>query len=124
MTRPVPRRSTLAGSSPVDPPQPTRVPAEPVTTEPPRQPAPEARGKKAKTKYPPKVSFYQDREDTERVRGAILYTQALEGPRSLSQFIHRAVMTEVERLEAKYNQGKPFPPIGALELPQGRPLGE
>ena len=76
------------------------------------------------TKYPPKVSFYQDREDTDRVRGAILHTMTTEGSRSLSQFINKAVMAEVERLERKYNGGKPFPPVGARELPQGRPMGE
>ena len=42
-----------------------------------------------------------------------------EGSRNLSQFIHKAVMAEVERLEAKYNNGQPFPPVGARELPQG-----
>lgn len=77
----------------------------------------------AKKTYPPKVSFYQDKEDTDRIRGAILYTQATEGPRTLSQFLHRAAMTEVERLEAKYNDGKPFPPIQAHELTKGRPIG-
>ncbi|MEV4902884.1 hypothetical protein AB0K08_16285 [Citricoccus sp. NPDC055426] len=76
----------------------------------------------AKKTYPPKVSFYQDKDDTDRIRGAILYTQATEGPRTLSQFLHRAAMAEVERLEAKYNDGKPFPAIRAHELPKGRPL--
>lgn len=126
MTRPTPRRSSLAGSNPVAPPQQATSPAVDTNPEPVEKrdhPAVKGRAKRA-TKYPPKVSFYQDRHDTERVRGAILYTQAQEGPRSLSQFIHRAVMTEVERLEVKYNGGKPFPPIGALELPQGRPIGE
>lgn len=79
---------------------------------------------KAKTKYPPKVSFYQDPEDTARVRGAILHTMTTEGSRSLSAFIHHAVMVEVERLEAKYNGGRPFAPMGVRELPQGRPMGE
>ena len=49
---------------------------------------------------------------------------ATEGSRSLSQFINQAVMAEVERLERKYNNGEPFPPVGARELPQGRPMGE
>lgn len=58
------------------------------------------------------------------MRGAILNTMTTEGARSLSQFIHHAVMVEVERLEAKYNNGEPFPRVGARELPQGRPMGE
>ncbi|WP_237049142.1 ParB family protein [Microbacterium paludicola] len=70
------------------------------------------------------MSFYQDRDKTDRIRGAILYTMASEGVRSLSQFLDAAAMKEVERLEAKYNGGKPFPPVGARELPQGRPMGE
>lgn len=72
-----------------------------------------------KKKYPHKVSFYQDPEDTARVRGAILYTMTTEGNRNLSQFVNRAVMVEVERLEAKYNNGVPFPSVGAREMPQG-----
>nr|WP_290280186.1 hypothetical protein [Corynebacterium faecale] len=42
-----------------------------------------------------------------------------EGNRNLSQFVNRAVMAEVERLEAKYNNGEPFPSVGAREMPQG-----
>ena len=87
-------------------------------------PAAAASPARAKPKYPPKVSFYQDPEDTARVRGAILHTMTTEGARNLSQFIHQAVMAEVERLEAKYNGGQPFPPVEARGLPQGRPMGE
>lgn len=83
-----------------------------------------ARQSKPAPKYRPKVSFYQDPADTDRVRGAILHTMATEGPRTLSQFIDRAVMAEVVRLEKKHNGGQPFPPVGARELPQGRPMGE
>lgn len=130
--RPAPRKSSLAGSSPVAPPaQPATAPAAPVveaaqqptvTSEAP--PAAAASPARAKPKYPPKVSFYQDPEDTARVRGAILHTMTTEGARNLSQFIHQAVMAEVERLEAKYNGGQPFPPVEARGLPQGRPMGE
>lgn len=130
MTRPAPRKSSLAGSSPVAPPAssaPASVDVEPAAAAEP-SPAPRATTrpvtKKAGTKYPPKVSFYQDPEDTARVRGALLHTQITEGSRSLSAFINHAVMAEVERLEAKYNDGKPFPAVGARELPQGRPMGE
>lgn len=73
------------------------------------------------TKYAPKVSFYQDREDTDRVRGTILHTMHREKSRTLSEFIHNAVMEKVEELERKYNDGKPFPHTKAGELPQGRP---
>ena len=70
------------------------------------------------------MSFYQEQEDTDRIRVAIMHTIPSEGVRSLSQFLSGAAMKEVERLEAKYNNGKPFPPVRARELPQGRPMGE
>lgn len=118
MSRPAPRKSSLAGSSPVTPPAQTTPPQRPATAAPAeRTPAKQpATGQK---KYAHKVSFYQDPEDTDRVRGAILYTMVSEGNRNLSQFVHRAVMAEVERLEAKYNGGQPFPAVGAREIPQG-----
>lgn len=132
--RPAPRKSSLAGSSPVAPPaQPAAepaqstveaAPAQPQTVTSAPQPTAAAAPAKAKPKYPPKVSFYQDPEDTARVRGAILHTMTTEGARNLSQFIHQAVMAEVERLETKYNGGQPFPPVEARGLPQGRPMGE
>ena len=126
MNRPVPRKSSLTGSSPVAPP----AAAEPAAAAPIEEAAPATRAagrpvtKKAGTKYPPKVTFYQDPEDTARTRGALLHTQISEGSRSLSAFINQAVMAEVERLEAKYNGGKPFPAVGSREMPQGRPMGE
>nr|WP_181716208.1 hypothetical protein [Cryobacterium sp.]QJS06010.1 hypothetical protein [Cryobacterium sp.] len=140
MNRPAPRKSSLTGSSPIAPPAPAAAePAAPAAAAPAaaevKQPAPATKAKSTpaakpaaatdgKKKYPPKVSFYQDPEDTGRVRGAILHTQVAEGSRSLSQFIAEAVMEKVEALEAKYNNGEPFPAIGARELPQGRPMGE
>lgn len=135
--RPTPRKSSLAGSSPVAPAQPAATPppasqsvdevagqATAPAVETLDRPPAAAAPAKAKPKYPPKVSFYQDPEDTARVRGAILHTMTTEGARNLSQFIHQAVMAEVERLETKYNGGQPFPPVEARGLPQGRPMGE
>ena len=75
----------------------------------------------APRRHPNKVSFYQQPEDTARLRGAVLHTMVAEGHRSLSQFVIRAVMKEVQRLEEKYNDGKPFPAVAANEMPQGRP---
>lgn len=75
----------------------------------------------APRKHPNKVSFYQEPEDTARLRGAVLHTMVPEGHRSLSQFVIRAVMKEVQRLEEKYNGGEPFPAVAANEMPQGRP---
>ncbi|MDQ4504416.1 hypothetical protein [Sinomonas sp. ASV322] len=124
--RPAPRRSSLAGSSPIAPPAAPQPVAEPPTpTAAASEPAdPGRQSARAKTKYPPKTSFYQEPEDTDRMRAALLHTLVTEGSRSLSKFINDAVMAEVERLERKYNHGKPFPPVKARELPQGRPMGE
>lgn len=83
-------------------------------------PAVASRGKK----YPPKVTFYQPQDDTARMRGAFRHTDREEGDRSLSDFIHKAVMAEVERREKKYNSGKPFPDLEAGSIPRGRPMGE
>lgn len=137
-TRPERRRSSLSGTSPIAPPstaESTPAPAPPAPDPDPAPPAAapvpastveEALGAAAKprSKYPPKVSFYQQREDTDRIRGAIMHTIPYEGTRTLSQFLSGAAMKEVERLEVKYNDGKPFPRVGARELPQGRPMGE
>ena len=79
---------------------------------------------KPKPKYPPKVSFYQEAEQTKRLRGAVLHTMLTEGHRNLSEFCEKAVMEKVARLEEQYNGGNPFPPVEARELPQGRPMGE
>lgn len=124
--RPAPRRSNLAGANPVAPTTETPTPATPPApaAQPAASPRPSTRATAAGSKYRHKVSFYQETEDTDRVRGAILHTMVSEGTRTLSQFINQAVMAEVERLEAKYNAGAPFPPVGARELPQGRPMGE
>jgi len=123
--RPERRRSSLSGTSPIAPP-PASTPAPPASAPTPPATAEEipTGAGKPRSKYPPKVSFYQEREDTDRIRGAIMHTIPYEGTRTLSQFLSGAAMKEVERLEAKYNDGKPFPRVGARELPQGRPMGE
>lgn len=129
--RPERKRSTLSGRNPIAPA--AETPQEPPAVAPapatPATPAesttePQAAAPRKRSKYPPKVSFYQEQDDTDRIRGAIMHTIPYEGVRSLSQFLSGAAMKEVERLERQYNDGKPFPPVGARELPQGRPMGE
>lgn len=131
--RPEPKKSSLAGSSSIAPPEPAapieapqqaassaettpRSAAKPSTAKPAN-----ADGKKT---YPHKVSFYQDKADTDRMRGALLATQHHEGYRSMSAFIAAAVMSEVQRLETTYNGGQPFPQVSAKGGPLGRPMGE
>ncbi|WP_300345580.1 hypothetical protein [Nesterenkonia sp.] len=71
-----------------------------------------------------KMTFYLDDDDASRIRGALLHTMAQEGTRSLTDFIHKAVLKEVERLEATYNNGEPFPKVAAGSIPRGRPVGD
>lgn len=120
--RPQPRKSTLAGITPLTP-QPAPAEANRLSDHlgTPPEPRPTL---KPPLKHRHKVSFYQNPASTDRVRAALLHTMAREGARSLSQFIDDAVMAQVEQLEAKYNAGKPWPPVAARELPQGRPMGE
>lgn len=75
-------------------------------------------------KWRNKLSFYQDRDLTNRLRGTIVYTIPQEGPRSVSDFVNALIVRELDRLEAQYNDGKPFPPVGPKGVPQGRPMGE
>ncbi len=136
MNQPARRRSSLTGANPVMPAEPSPQPvpaAAAVAPEPLERLIPPAsrRGrartgtpKKEERKYPPKVSFYQDPDDTTRLRAAYRHTLANTSDRSLSDFIQRVVMTEVQRLENQHNGGKPFPSVGAGEIPQGRPVGE
>ena len=123
MGRPAPRKSSLAGRTPVTPPpadpalaDPAPPAAAPAVQEQPAAVAPEKKGK-----YPPKVSFYQDPADTARVRGAILHTQVAEGTRSLSDFINNAVMAEVHRLEASTTGVSPSPESVPGACPKAAP---
>ena len=115
MSRPTPRKSSLSGSSPIAPP----TVETPETKPPAAERNVEEPVKSGKKTWRHKVSFYQDPADTDRVRGAILYTMTTEGNRNLSQFVNDAVMAKVVELEVKYNDGQPFPAVGARGLPQG-----
>jgi len=71
----------------------------------------------------PKVGFYAPEEDVRRARGAFIATMSLPGhPRTFSDFITHALMTEVTRLEQAHNDGQPFPDASTDETPRGRPL--
>lgn len=117
--KPQRRKSTLSNLSPITP------PSEAVAPPPSPAPAPApANGEKeqAKTAWPKKESFYRSAEVAERMRAAHMNTMMTEdGQRSLSAFISAAVMERVERLEGKYNDGKPWPPIRRDQIPKGPP---
>lgn len=123
MSRPTPRRSSLAGTSPVAPPEPAAPTAEATPAAPVAEQA-SAGTRARRASGGNKVSFYQSTEDAARMRAAILNTQAQTGVRGLSDFIARACLAEVERLEREYNASKPWEPIGPGQIPTGRPMGE
>lgn len=118
--KPTRRRSTFGD---VDPVVPTR--REPEVTPPaPARPKeqPRQRGG-SKTK----VGFFIPDEEASRARAALVNTFGAdrEGPRTFSDLIRRALMTEVERLENTYNDGQAWPPIEPGEgVPRGRPGGQ
>ena len=69
-------------------------------------------------------SIYIDEELLERTRAAVTELSAYQpeaGIRSLSVIFEPGGWAEVKRLEAKYNNGKPFRPVA--KMPTGRPAG-
>lgn len=121
--RPTPRKSALAGQSPITPapePKETVVPSD--TQQDAGQPARGTLSDQTASKKR-KVSFYQHPEDSARMRAALLHTQGVEGIRTLSEFINETMMAEVARLENAYNGGESFGSVAAGEYPQGRPAG-
>lgn len=64
---------------------------------------------------------YYTEDQAEQVRAAFLEAgKPEEGDASLSDFIVRATMREVKRLQRKHNGGKPWPPVKAGELRRGQ----
>jgi len=87
----------------------------------PRPATPESQdGKRTRNK----VGFYQDPNDSARMRAAFIHTRAETGTRSLSAFIDQAVMAEVRRLERTYNEGQPWGGVHAGTIPPGPPVSE
>lgn len=122
-----PLKSSLSGQSPVtatpaqqtEPTQVTNEASQPVTTSTNQSAAgPAPKKRPAKTK----VAYYQEVEEAARVRGGFHQVGHLEGYRTFSDFHAAVVLAEIQRLEAKYNEGEPFigaaPGTGRL----GRPL--
>lgn len=117
--RPERRKSALSNMSPVaPPPTPEKTPA------PAPVPAPESTTAEETARWPKKESFYRSPELAGRMRSAHLHTMTTEdGKGSLSAFIASAVEEKVERLEAKYNDGQPWPAVKPGQVPKGRPPG-
>lgn len=81
---------------------------------------PEEDGKR-QLQYRQKTSFYQERVAADRMRAAFLNTQSVTGFSSLSEFINAAVDEKVAGLEQDHHGGRPWSPLGAGEIPQGKP---
>lgn len=113
-----PRKSGLARSG-LSAVRPQETPSQTAAT----QAAP-ADTKQPKAKQQ-KVGFYQHPEDAARMRGCFeeTRTKSREGDRSLSDFIQKAIMAEVERRETLYNNGQPFEAVYPGEGQIGRPEG-
>src|SRR5690625_804602 len=106
--RPTPRKSALAGQSPITPaPEPQETAAPRDTKKDAGRQGSDTASNQTPTKKR-KVSFYQHPEDSARMRAALLHTQGTEGIRTLSDFINETMMAEVARLENTYNEGKSF----------------
>lgn len=65
------------------------------------------------------VTFYMVADDLKRAKAAYTATSGQEMDRSWSDFISRAVLTEVERRERVHNRGENFPG-GTQNLAPGR----
>ncbi|KQQ92488.1 hypothetical protein ASF72_02035 [Arthrobacter sp. Leaf141] len=64
---------------------------------------------------------YYTEEQADQVRAAFVEAgKPAEGDASLSDFIVRATMREVKRLQRKHNNGKPWPPVKAGGLRRGQ----
>lgn len=63
---------------------------------------------------------YYTEEEAGQVRAAFLAAGLAEGDASVSDFIVRATMREVKRLQRKHNGGSAWPPVAAGELRRGR----
>ena len=124
------RKSSLSGANPVAPAEsvvaaagsaePARTASEASPVVSPGTRTSRVTGQQTETlkAYPPKVWFYQDREDTARLRAAYRHTLANTSDRSLNDFIQRVVVAEVERLENQYNGGRPFPSVSRRRPPR------
>lgn len=58
---------------------------------------------------PDRVTVYLPAELRARARTAYRATAHLEGDRTWSEFVERAILAEVERREDTYNHGEPYP---------------
>ena len=69
-----------------------------------------------------RVGFYMLGSEADEARAAYVWTRPHTGIRSFSDFISDAVHDKVHGLRRLHNDGQPFTPVAAGELPTGRPV--
>jgi centromere-binding protein ParB len=69
-----------------------------------------------------RVTADVDADVLDRARNAVWQLTGPPERLTMAELVEQAVRREVERLEAKHNDGVPFPPRSA-QLRAGRPLG-
>ena len=73
-----------------------------------------------RAKWIPAFTPYFTEEEANQVRAAFLAAGHLEGDASVSDFIVRATMREVKRLQRKHNGGRKWEPAPAGSLRRGQ----
>ncbi|ANP74904.1 ParB family protein [Cryobacterium arcticum] len=68
-----------------------------------------------------RMTTYLSAETRDRARATYRATSHLEGDKSWSEFVERAIQAEVERRERLHNAGEPYEG-DSTPLPVGRPL--
>lgn len=69
-----------------------------------------------------RMTTYLSAQTRDRARATYRATSHLEGDKSWSDFVERAIQAEVERREVLHNAGEPYESDNS-PLPVGRPLG-
>lgn len=101
MNRPEPRKSDLAGLSPITP------PSKP----------PHSLNQASSTE---KLTVRVDADIAGRARAAFWATAHLTGTRSLSEWVAEAIADKLQHSEATFNQGNPYTPVPTGTIPTGR----
>lgn len=108
--RPSPKKSALAGLSPLTPPTDGDWSARKNS------------GQRSPSKFDgkAKLTISIDGDLAGRARNAYWATSHVTGVRSLSDWIADAIQRKLTEVELEHNGGEPFPPLDAGQIPTGR----
>lgn len=132
MSRPTPRKSSLAGTSPADPVAPvtpaaaTAAPATPVREANPRGAAETASTAVTHQQKPKRVKagYYTDADLDGRLRAGFFAARNDYGWRNTTDMHVEGMTRLLTELEARYNGGQPFEGMPPGTGPVGKPVGE